>query len=162
MAKKPKKEEMVAVATELNGLLKPDPPIDTEAKPAAMLSQIKKAAGLLEPGDEISKETAAFLKAQSIEHKATEKAAKPKKTTKPKEKAAPKAKKPGKERNKHGHAIGSQAAAIDEALEGKGGTLDELAKATGFKKARIKSHIKHLIEKKKVKVKEDKNGKFSI
>lgn len=96
MAAKPKKADMVAVATEMNVLLKPDPPIDTDAKAPKLMTQIKKAAGLLEKGDEISKDTAKFFNDQEIDHDGTTKAAKKKKA--PEKKAAPAKKKAPKEK----------------------------------------------------------------
>jgi hypothetical protein len=88
MAAKPKKKELAAVAKELNALLKPEPRIDGEAKAAELVGTITTAAGLLAKGDVISKETAAFFKTYSIEHKATTKEPAKKKAA-AKAKAAP-------------------------------------------------------------------------
>ena len=103
MAKKPEKKEMVAVATELNGILKPDPPIDTKATAVKLMGMIKKGASLLEKGDNISKDTAEFFTTQKIEFKATVKVPKkeaPAKKEAPTKKKTPKKEAPAKKKDK--------------------------------------------------------------
>lgn len=82
------------------------------------------------------------------------------KTTDPAGSSSGKKKKTDTEKSRYGHQIGSQAAAIDDAVF-KGGTLDEMAKETGLTKGRIKGHIKHLRDKKQLVI-DEKEGVFKV
>lgn len=76
-----------------------------------------------------------------------EKTAAPKPTAKAEKKKAepkPKAEKKPEERSRFGHKLGTQAAALDDALAEKGGTMESLSKDTGRSVAGVKSHIAHL------------------
>ena len=61
----------------------------------------------------------------------------------PKPKAEKKAKEP-EEKSRYGHKLGSQAAALDDALFKDGGTYETLSKKTGRSIPGVKSHIQHL------------------
>jgi hypothetical protein len=79
---------------------------------------------------------------------------KEKKAKEPKEKKERKPPTPPvKEKNKYGHVINTQASKIDECLE-KGGTLEELGKASETNSGRVLRHIKHLKNDKKVTIEE--------
>ena len=94
------------------------------------------------------------------EKKEEAKTEEPKKRGRPKKEKAegdkpaePKEKKPRERmpiqdlpRSRYGHLIGTQAAAIDDALW-EGGTLDEIAEKCTCKKFRIQSHLKHIKDK---------------
>ena len=69
-------------------------------------------------------------------------------------KREPGAPRKGKVMAGYGHGEGTQGAAIDAAVA-KGGTIEDIAKASGVSKARAKAHIAHLI-------KEHKNVKIEI
>jgi hypothetical protein len=65
------------------------------------------------------------------------------------------------ERSIFGHLLGTQAAAIDVALVEGGGTLKAIAEKVGTNTARVKSHFKHLKDKKNVVITE-KEGVYTV
>ena len=64
------------------------------------------------------------------------------------------------ERNRFGHAIGTQSATIDEMLA-KGADLDSIAKKIGSSRGRVRSHVRHLIESHNQKIAE-KDGLYRL
>jgi biotin operon repressor len=95
-----------------------------------------------------------------VEKKAVEKPAKVKAEKAPKEKKT--GEKKVVELSVFGHKVGTQASALDDLINsGKAISLDELSKKSGRSALGVKSHIKHLISARGLKI-EEKDGMYKL
>jgi hypothetical protein len=176
------KKVLFKIADEFNEIMGLDPKIDTEQdleklqaeivsmakdelKPDDVLSKATRAAlielGCIEEAKEVAKAEPARrgkekepAPAEEKTEKKTEKRASAKAETKaaPKEKVA-RTKEPV-EKSVYGHRANTAAGAIDKAISQlkKAKTLEEIAELSGCNKNRVASHVKHLVDKKLVKL----------
>jgi len=153
-----KRSLLVRAAKELNEVLGLEPPIDVSQKPEVLVSLLTEASGLLEEGDEITKETQDVLdylnsikKAQATtnEKKSDETKVSKEKVNEVEKRKIPKTPKTiKKEKTVFGSGIGTSAASIDIAiLELQKATLSEIVEKAGCKKERARSHICTLVKK---------------
>ncbi len=159
-----KLKELENVIEELNQEIV-DPPI-TATKPSDMITEILKAATLIEPDDDISKEAIEVIKQLKKDKLKQEEKTKPKakvkketskketskKTTKTKPKNVSKTN--SKEKSCYGHVIGSMSAKIDDAIsDKKNHDIKALCVKLSIKRSRFMGHIKHLINDKEISIK---------
>jgi len=190
MARKYTKTILEAAADDFNKVIGFDPPIVTgkETTVEQLINDITDIVNNhLAPEDKMTKETIELIELMGLKMPVDEEEGEPSKEIEPLKEIEPsekikekkikdaekveegkeikkeekiKDKKIDSKKSRYGHKEGSQAAAIDEAIF-KGGTLKELSKEAKVSISRVKSHIKHLIEKKNLNIVE-KEGVFKI
>lgn len=101
-----------------------------------------------EAGSEAEEETVEDEKAETAQEEPAEKPKKKGRRGKRREKQGTKSENPkdvGKDR--FNSRIGTQSAQINAVLESKGKTIDQICEDSGLKKARVRSHIKWLVDR---------------
>ena len=138
---KASKNEYAMAAADICKSLNVNPPLNPNLGEEALSLEIKALLSEIREGDDLAVTTWATLK------KLGWKRTKSVKVPNARPAKVPKAAKPAKEpaaKSKYGHRIGSQGAAIDEALVKGKNSLKAIAKAAKCSEDRASGHIKHL------------------